>query len=115
MNSERWLFEDIIDPAIHAEIQKMLQPLAKDLKAQCLFGARERYGAAFDMGTTALPQPATGVLTSSESTDRGDAARRPISGAEEAGPAQGFWRARAYEEEGGPRWGHGGRLSRGKT
>ena len=69
MNSERWLFEDNIDPAIHAEIQKMLQPLAKDLKAQCLFGARERSGAAFDMGTTALPQPATGVLTGSETYD----------------------------------------------
>jgi hypothetical protein len=45
MNSERWLFEDNIDPAIHAKIQRMLQPLTKDLKAQCLFGARQTLAA----------------------------------------------------------------------
>ena len=45
MNTERWLFEDNIDPAIHAKIQKMLHPLAQDLKAQCLFGARQTLAA----------------------------------------------------------------------
>ena len=41
MHTERWLFEDNINPEIHAKIKRKLRPLAEKLKSQCLLGAKQ--------------------------------------------------------------------------
>ena len=45
MHTERWLFEDNINPEIHAKLKRKLRPLAEKLETQCLLGAKQTLAA----------------------------------------------------------------------
>jgi hypothetical protein len=55
MHTERWLFEDTINPDFHAKLKKMRRPLAEKLKTQCLLGAKQTLAARpQDEGATSM-------------------------------------------------------------
>ena len=45
MHTELRLFEDTINPEIHAKLKRKLRPLAEKLETQCLLGAKQTLAA----------------------------------------------------------------------